>query len=294
MADRRVARRGDRAQRARPALAAGGVLGDPGGGLPAGRSDPRREQGGDPVAGAGDGRRRDRARRAGGPDSPAADRRGRRADRRARGLRGAPAQLAVLPGARDPGDHVPPGARRADRRAPPHQRDRAQAAAADLARHRGDAGDHPGPGGHPRPSGARGHRGPAAARLDRLAGGAAALARDAGRRVRRDRRRQGDRGAGRRRHPDRQSAGVPGRVRPGHIGLPLLVKQHGAHAAALGAMGMLTGYCGTLVTPMAANFNIVPVLLLELRDPHAVIRAQWPTALALLVANLVLMSLLVF
>src|SRR5204862_3556433 len=77
------------------------------------------------------------------------------------------------------------------------------------------------------------------------------------------------------------------------IGLPLLVKQHGAHAAALGAMGMLTGYCGTLVTPMAANFNIVPVLLLELRDPHAVIRAQWPTALALLVANLVLMSLLV-
>ncbi|TMQ24565.1 MAG: DUF979 family protein [Deltaproteobacteria bacterium] len=78
------------------------------------------------------------------------------------------------------------------------------------------------------------------------------------------------------------------------IGLPLLVKQHGAHAAALGAMGMLTGYCGTLVTPMAANFNIVPVLLLELRDPHAVIRAQWPTALALLVANLVLMSLLVF
>lgn len=78
------------------------------------------------------------------------------------------------------------------------------------------------------------------------------------------------------------------------IGLPLLIKLHGAQPAALGAMGMLTGYCGTLVTPMAANFNIVPVLLLELRDPHAVIRAQWPTALALLLANLVLMSLLVF
>ena len=78
------------------------------------------------------------------------------------------------------------------------------------------------------------------------------------------------------------------------IGLPLLVKHHGAHPAVLGAMGMLTGYCGTLVTPMAANFNIVPVLLLELRDPHAVIRAQWPTALALLLANLVLMSILVF
>jgi len=78
------------------------------------------------------------------------------------------------------------------------------------------------------------------------------------------------------------------------IGLPLLIKLHGAHPAVLGAMGMLTGYCGTLVTPMAANFNVVPVLLLELRDPHAVIRAQWPTALALLIANLVLMSLLVF
>jgi len=78
------------------------------------------------------------------------------------------------------------------------------------------------------------------------------------------------------------------------IGLPLLIKIHGAHPAVLGAMGMLTGYCGTLVTPMAANFNVVPVLLLELRDPHAVIRAQWPTALALLIANLVLMGLLVF
>jgi uncharacterized membrane protein len=78
------------------------------------------------------------------------------------------------------------------------------------------------------------------------------------------------------------------------IGLPLLVKLHGAHPAALGAMGMLTGYSGTLVTPMAANFNVVPVLLLELRDPHAVIRAQWPTALALLVANLILMGVLVF
>jgi uncharacterized membrane protein len=78
------------------------------------------------------------------------------------------------------------------------------------------------------------------------------------------------------------------------IGLPLLVKLHGAQPAALGAMGMLTGYCGTLITPMAANFNVVPVLLLELRDPHAVIRAQWPTALALLIANLILMSVLVF
>ena len=78
------------------------------------------------------------------------------------------------------------------------------------------------------------------------------------------------------------------------IGLPLLIKVHGAQPAVLGAMGMLTGYCGTLLTPMAANFNIVPVLLLDLRDQYAVIRAQVPTALVLLIVQLVMMSLLVF
>jgi uncharacterized membrane protein len=78
------------------------------------------------------------------------------------------------------------------------------------------------------------------------------------------------------------------------IGLPLLVVRHGADPAVLGAMGMLTGYCGTLLTPMAANFNIVPAILLELRDQHGVIRAQVPTALVLLAANLVLMAVFVF
>lgn len=78
------------------------------------------------------------------------------------------------------------------------------------------------------------------------------------------------------------------------IGLPLLVQGHGGDAAAMAAIGMLSGYCGTLMTPMAANFNLVPVALLELDDPYAVIRAQIPTALALLAANVVLMYLLVF
>jgi uncharacterized membrane protein len=78
------------------------------------------------------------------------------------------------------------------------------------------------------------------------------------------------------------------------VGLPLLVQLHGANPAALGAIGMLTGYCGTLMTPMAANFNIVPVALLGLPDQHAVIKAQLPTAIPLFLANLALMYFLAF
>jgi uncharacterized membrane protein len=83
-------------------------------------------------------------------------------------------------------------------------------------------------------------------------------------------------------------------VMTGGIGLPLLIGQHGANAAVVGALGMLCGYCGTLLTPMAANFNVVPAALLELRDPNGVIRAQWPTALALFATNVVLLDWLAF
>lgn len=78
------------------------------------------------------------------------------------------------------------------------------------------------------------------------------------------------------------------------IGLPLLILQHDANPAILGALGMLTGYCGTLLTPMAANFNIVPAVLLELPDQYGVIRSQIPTALTLMAVNIVLMIVLVF
>jgi uncharacterized membrane protein len=78
------------------------------------------------------------------------------------------------------------------------------------------------------------------------------------------------------------------------IGLPLLIHRHGADPAILGSLGMLTGYCGTLLTPMAANFNLVPAALLELDDPNAVIRAQVGTALPLLLVNVLLMAALVF
>jgi uncharacterized membrane protein len=40
---------------------------------------------------------------------------------------------------------------------------------------------------------------------------------------------------------------------------------------------------------MAANFNIVPAALLDLKDKYHVIRAQAPTALILLAVNIVLM-----
>ena len=73
------------------------------------------------------------------------------------------------------------------------------------------------------------------------------------------------------------------------IGLPLLIGHYGAHAAVLGSIGMLCGYCGTLMTPMAADFNLVPAALLELRNPYAVIRAQLPVAFALLAINLALL-----
>jgi len=57
---------------------------------------------------------------------------------------------------------------------------------------------------------------------------------------------------------------------------------------------MLSGFCGTLMTPLAANFNLVPAALLELPDRYAVIKAQIPTALPLLIANTVLMYVLAF
>jgi uncharacterized membrane protein len=62
----------------------------------------------------------------------------------------------------------------------------------------------------------------------------------------------------------------------------------------MGAIGMLSGFCGTLMTPMAANFNIVPAALLELPDRNAVIKVQIPTAIPLLLANTILMYFLVF
>ncbi len=78
------------------------------------------------------------------------------------------------------------------------------------------------------------------------------------------------------------------------LGIPLLIEQHDANPAVMAAIGMFCGYCGTLLTPMAANFNVVPVALLQLKDQHAVIKAQAPTALLLLFVNIFLLDWLAF
>ncbi len=70
------------------------------------------------------------------------------------------------------------------------------------------------------------------------------------------------------------------------IGVPVLIQGYHGDAAVIGAIGMLAGFCGTLLTPMAANFNLVPAALLELKDENAVIKAQIGTAVPLLVVNI--------
>jgi uncharacterized membrane protein len=73
------------------------------------------------------------------------------------------------------------------------------------------------------------------------------------------------------------------------IGVPILIQQDAGNPAVIGAVGMLSGFCGTLMTPMAANFNVVPAALLELKNQYGVIKAQVPTAIPLLIANIVIL-----
>ena len=55
---------------------------------------------------------------------------------------------------------------------------------------------------------------------------------------------------------------------------------------------MTAGYCGTLMTPMAANFNIVPASILEIKDKNRIIKTQLPMGLTMLVIHIILMILL--
>ena len=75
--------------------------------------------------------------------------------------------------------------------------------------------------------------------------------------------------------------------------VPLIIKPFGVDPAMAGILTLSAGASGTLMTPMAANFNIVPAALLEMRDQYGVIRFQLPFALTLWSLHVVLMWLFI-
>lgn len=77
------------------------------------------------------------------------------------------------------------------------------------------------------------------------------------------------------------------------IGIPFLIA-NGANPVVVGALGLTAGYCGTLCTPMAANFNIMPAALLEVKNKYAIIKSQLPVALIMLVVHILLMYFFAF
>lgn len=77
------------------------------------------------------------------------------------------------------------------------------------------------------------------------------------------------------------------------IGVPF-VYSIGGDPVICGTLALTAGYCGTLLTPMAANFNMLPAVLLEMKDKNAVIKAQAPIALIMLAVHIFLMYTLGF
>lgn len=77
------------------------------------------------------------------------------------------------------------------------------------------------------------------------------------------------------------------------VGVPLLINPFNADAALVGVIVLTCASCGTLCTPMAANFNMVPPALFEMRDKYGVIKFQAPYAAVMLVVHVVLLWTLV-
>ncbi|WP_207662193.1 DUF979 domain-containing protein [Clostridium sp. AM58-1XD] len=77
------------------------------------------------------------------------------------------------------------------------------------------------------------------------------------------------------------------------IAVPFLLT-NGANPVYVGALGLTAGYCGTLITPMAANFNIMPAALLETKSKYSIIKAQAPFAVVMLIIHMILMYVLAF
>ncbi len=72
------------------------------------------------------------------------------------------------------------------------------------------------------------------------------------------------------------------------VGIPFVIAQ-GADPAIAGALALTAGYCGTLLTPMAANFNILPASLLEMENPNGVIKEQARIAVIMIIVHIALM-----
>ena len=72
------------------------------------------------------------------------------------------------------------------------------------------------------------------------------------------------------------------------IGGPFVLA-YGADPVIIGMLALTCGYCGTLCTPMAANFNIVPVAILNMKDRWGVIKNQVLIAVIMLVFQIAYM-----
>lgn len=77
------------------------------------------------------------------------------------------------------------------------------------------------------------------------------------------------------------------------IGVPFVFAQ-GGDPIICSALALTAGFCGTLLTPMAANFNVLPAALLNTKDKNIVIKAQAPIAIVLLIIHVILMYTLGF
>jgi uncharacterized membrane protein len=78
------------------------------------------------------------------------------------------------------------------------------------------------------------------------------------------------------------------------IGIPFVIAQ-GGNPVVVSALGLTAGYCGTLITPMAANFNIVPASILDIKDKKwGVILYQLPISALMLVIHIIAMYFLAF
>ena len=75
------------------------------------------------------------------------------------------------------------------------------------------------------------------------------------------------------------------------IGAPFVLSL-GADPVVVGSLALTCGYCGTLCTPMAANFNMVPVAVLEMKDKNGVIKKQVLIGIIMLILQIIYMIIM--